>query len=359
MHMNSLKIKGGYGEHGRSCFMIEYVAKRYIMFDCGIMDTDPFPFPNINEDEARNTDFLFLSHAHKDHCGAVDHLVAKGFDGTILATKQTLELADIHYKKTINLKATGIGMHKQPFFTVTFGRSGHSPGSLWFLLTLNDGYKFFYSGDFQIDPLLYACDIPKDITADVAIIDMAHDQLMQRAEEMRNDILAMIKRYLTQGFKVIMPVQLYGRGNELLYLLANNFAKEKIAIDKRMMIAIEKMLKDQNWMQKDHRQEFIQSYEAIKNNDIRRADLILLADTHLEKADNQLLVEQLLSEKAIIIASGRKKGGSFVCQMLEENKAIRICYPHHSSRADALTLYDINNFKITLPFHSEIKEVWG
>lgn len=359
MLMNRLIIKGGYGEHGRSCFMIEYAAKRYIMFDCGIMDTDPFPFPDISEDEARNTDFLFLSHAHKDHCGAVDHLLAKGFDGTILATKQTFALANIHHQKMVYLNAAGNGTYEHQNLSVAYGRSGHCPGSLWFLLTLADGYKFFYSGDFQIDPLLYACDIPKDITADVAIIDMAHDQLLQNAEELRKAMLLTITRYLAQGFKVILPVQLYGRGNELLYLLAKNFAKEKIAIDKRMMIAIEKMLEEQNWMQKAHHQEFIQSYEAIKDNDIRQADLILLADTHLEKADNQLLVEPLLSEKAIIIASGRKKEGSFVCQMLEENKAIRICYPHHSSRADALTLYDINNFKITLPFHSEIKEVWG
>lgn len=357
--MNRLIIKGGYGEHGRSCFMIEYVAKRYIMFDCGIMDTDPFPFPNINEDEARNTDFLFLSHAHKDHCGAVDHLLAQGFDGTILATKQTFALANIHYHKMVYLNAAGNGRYEHQNLSVAYGRSGHSPGSLWFLLTLADGYKFFYSGDFQINPLLYACDVPSDITADVAVIDMAHDQLMKRAEELRKAMLLTIKRYLAQGFKIILPVQQYGRGNELLYLMAMNFAQEEIAIDKRMAMAIEKMLEEQSWMFVDHRQNFIQSFAHIKTNDIMQAKIILIADTHLEKADNQLLVEQLLSEKAIIIASGRKKEGSFVCQMLEENKAIRICYPHHSSRADALTLYDINNFKITLPFHSEIKEVWG
>lgn len=358
MLMNRLIIKGGYGEHGRTCFMIEYAAKRYIMFDCGIMDTDPFPFPDISEDEARNTDFLFLSHAHKDHCGAVDHLLAKGFDGTILATKQTFALANIHHQKMVYLNAAGNGTYEHQNLSVAYGRSGHCPGSLWFLLTLADGYKFFYSGDFQIDPLLYACDIPKDITADVAIIDMAHDQLLQNAEELRKAMLLTITRYLAQGFKVILPVQLYGRGNELLYLLAKNFAKEKIAIDKRMMIAIEKMLEEQSWMLVDHRQDFIQSFVQIKTNDIMQANIILIADTHLEKADNQLLVEQLLSEKAIIIASGRKKEGSFVCQMLEENKAIRICYPHHSSRADAMYLHRINHFKITLPFHTKVQEAW-
>ena len=99
MLMTKLKIKGGYGEHGRSCFMIEYKDKHYIMFDCGILDTDPFPYPNITDEEAINTDFLFLSHAHKDHSGAIDHLIYKGFSGWILGTKQTIDFSHIEYDK--------------------------------------------------------------------------------------------------------------------------------------------------------------------------------------------------------------------------------------------------------------------
>ena len=44
MSMIPLIIKGGYGEHGRSCFLFPFQENRYAMLDCGIMDTDPEPF---------------------------------------------------------------------------------------------------------------------------------------------------------------------------------------------------------------------------------------------------------------------------------------------------------------------------
>lgn len=46
--MRRISIKGGYGEHGRSCFMVEYGTEgRCYIVDCGIMDTDPVPWPAV------------------------------------------------------------------------------------------------------------------------------------------------------------------------------------------------------------------------------------------------------------------------------------------------------------------------
>ena len=64
--MRRISIKGGYGEHGRSCFMVEYGTEgRCYIVDCGIMDTDPVPWPAVTPEELAQADFLFLTHCHK------------------------------------------------------------------------------------------------------------------------------------------------------------------------------------------------------------------------------------------------------------------------------------------------------
>lgn len=115
--MTELVLKGGYGEHGRSCFLLEPNDEHFVMFDCGILDTDAIPYPNISPSEAQCIDYLFLSHAHKDHTGAVPHLIQMGFQGTIVASPETFSQIGLHYdkvqeldfssKRSADLKASG------------------------------------------------------------------------------------------------------------------------------------------------------------------------------------------------------------------------------------------------------------
>ena len=67
--MQKLVLKGGYGEHGRNCYLVEYKQDHYVMLDCGILDTDSDPYPRLSKDEVKKIDYLILSHAHKDHTG--------------------------------------------------------------------------------------------------------------------------------------------------------------------------------------------------------------------------------------------------------------------------------------------------
>ena len=48
--------------------MVEYGTEgRCYIVDCGIMDTDPVPWPAVTPEELAQADFLFLTHCHKDH----------------------------------------------------------------------------------------------------------------------------------------------------------------------------------------------------------------------------------------------------------------------------------------------------
>ena len=101
MYMDRLIVKGGYGEHGRSCFLIPFAQGRYYMLDCGIMDTDENPWPEVEAELLERTEYLFLSHCHKDHSGAFSRLVSRGFRGWLVAAGATVELAGICYNKVI------------------------------------------------------------------------------------------------------------------------------------------------------------------------------------------------------------------------------------------------------------------
>ena len=100
--MRRFWAKGGYGEHGRSCFLMEYGKEgRYCMVDCGIMDSDSQPYPDVTSEELSKTDYLFLTHCHKDHSGAFMEFVKSGFGGVLVASQMTIDLSHISYENRL------------------------------------------------------------------------------------------------------------------------------------------------------------------------------------------------------------------------------------------------------------------
>ena len=78
-----------------SCHMVS-CAGRKILIDCGMYqggreldeeNGEPFGF------DAREIDFVLLTHAHLDHCGRLPLLAKRGFRGEIITTSATRELA--------------------------------------------------------------------------------------------------------------------------------------------------------------------------------------------------------------------------------------------------------------------------
>jgi metallo-beta-lactamase family protein len=95
----SLKVKflGAVDGVTGSCSLLHYErADSYYLVDCGMYQG----FPGARERNRRPFDFVparlsavFLTHAHIDHCGLLPRLVQEGFDGKILCTKATADLA--------------------------------------------------------------------------------------------------------------------------------------------------------------------------------------------------------------------------------------------------------------------------
>ena len=80
-----------------SCHMLECREHR-ILIDCGLYqgsreldeeNADDFGF------DVGDIDYLLLTHAHLDHCGRIPLLTRRGFQGEIITTGATRELARI------------------------------------------------------------------------------------------------------------------------------------------------------------------------------------------------------------------------------------------------------------------------
>ncbi|MCD7836303.1 MAG: MBL fold metallo-hydrolase [Lachnospiraceae bacterium] len=369
MHMRKLIFKGGYGEHGRSCFLVKYSAKdRYYMVDCGIMDTDEFPYPNLTREELGKVDYLFLTHCHKDHSGAIPYIIEKGFEGWIVASSMSVLLEEISYNKIISLIIKEFPQTEICLDTLKlqYGRSGHCPGSIWFYIEDQYGSCFF-SGDYQADTLLYACDRVEYMHADIGILDCAHEQTLQNAMELREEFVQTINNCFQKKQSVILPVPRYGRGLEMLYLLKKAFPDAVVKMDTDFVICGKKMLHERCWykeeayMELQQRQSF--SWETTISTSLEKYhkmdfDILLVADTHIQKESNQYYIRQAVDNGCVLIITGRLKEGSLPMQLYKEGKALRCVYPHHQSCGDLQVMMDSNDFHIAYPYHNPLKEIY-
>ncbi len=89
-----------------SCFYVQNDETKFLV-DCGAFqggdelekrNYEPFPF------DPAEIDFVFLTHAHFDHCGRIPVLVKQGFKGRIVCTQPTRDLAKIILLDSANLQ---------------------------------------------------------------------------------------------------------------------------------------------------------------------------------------------------------------------------------------------------------------
>lgn len=113
-----------------SCYMLEVGSKKALI-DCGEfqdkkeitrLNYERFPF------DPSKIDYLFLTHAHIDHCGRIPKLYSQGFRGKIYSTCATMDLckimlldaAKLHEEETfednIRLKKNNLPLRK-PMYT--------------------------------------------------------------------------------------------------------------------------------------------------------------------------------------------------------------------------------------------------
>ena len=238
-----------------------------ILLDCGMFqglgsETDPMNRHfGFNPSEV---DFLILSHAHIDHSGNIPLLVKQGFEGKILCTSATRDLAAIMLADTAHIQVSdiqylnkrrakkgkdplsplysiedvdaamelfySIPYHKAFEFTpgvkVSFTDTGHILGAAAINLEIqgkNGTTRLTFSGDIGRpgDKILKVPDpFPQ---ADVIICESTYgNRLHDSTEATEKRLLDIVKETcLEKKGKLIIPAFSLGRTQEIVYVLNN------------------------------------------------------------------------------------------------------------------------------------------
>ena len=246
-----------------SCHLIETAGKR-ILVDCGMYQGGRELDEENAEDfgfDPRSIDVLMLTHAHLDHCGRIPLLVRRGFDGEIIATSATRELAGVVMLDSAHLQEEEAERHARrasrrgraprqalygaldalnamglfgrtavygqsldlvPGVRATFYDAGHILGSSSIRIeeTDADSRSVIFSGDLGNTgrPILRDPQVPP--RADAVVMettygDRRHKQIAPSVEELYDAIKTTLKR----GGNVIIPTFALERAQEILYYL--------------------------------------------------------------------------------------------------------------------------------------------
>ncbi len=261
-----------------SCHMLEVSGKR-ILIDCGLYqggreidedNAEPFGF------EPDSIDYLLLTHAHLDHCGRIPLLVKRGFQGEIITTSASRELAKLilldsaslqeseaRYKNNkvkrsgsnktqaeiVPLYSTIDALNSFDYFgrnakyhepiqvaegvRVTFFDAGHIMGSACVLVELEEDGKqrrVLFSGDLGYGgrAIIRDPDTPPEV--DVVVMETTYgDRLHKLLEPTLDEFYTVISKTVKRGGNIIIPTFALERAQEILYYLREGVEDGKLS----------------------------------------------------------------------------------------------------------------------------------
>jgi len=336
-----------------SCHLVTCAGKR-VLIDCGLYqgsrELDEENRNNFGFDPA-TIDFLLLTHAHLDHCGRIPLLVNRGFQGEIITTTASRELARLVMLDCAYLQEEDANRHKRwarrsgkstdkitplyttldalnsldyfgrvarynetielsPGISATFLDAGHILGSASILLELTEKgrqRRVLFSGDlgYSSRPILRDPATPPPV--DVVIMettygDRAHKALQPSIEELFDAILDTFKR----GGNVIIPTFAVERAQEILYCLHEGVengelpASTQVFLDSPMAISATEIFR--------RHPECYDADTAAKFN--RGRDAFDIPGLHITRETAESIALNRISGGAIIMAgSGMCTGG--------------------------------------------------
>jgi metallo-beta-lactamase family protein len=247
-----------------SCHLLECRGKR-ILVDCGLFqggrevreeNVEPFGF------EPRSIDYVLLTHAHLDHCGRLPLLTKQGFNGEIVATEATFELARLvlfdaarlqeeesrHHQSTTPLYVMMDAVNATRRFgrTAAYGRqieiadgirvdfldAGHILGSASVLVEVEEEGRrrtILFSGDIGNSdrPLLGKPQTPE--IADYVVMETTYGDRQHRSfAASADEMLHAVASTLDRGGNVLIPTFALERAQEVLYVLQQGVAQQRL-----------------------------------------------------------------------------------------------------------------------------------
>jgi len=278
----NLSFYGAAREVTGSCYCIESDGKRFLV-DCGLQqgqdekDDQRLPF------DARNIDFVILTHAHIDHSGRLPLLVKNGFRGNIYAIEVTCDLISPMLKDSAsiqemdamwkNRKGRRAGEKEvTPLYSTVdvedtlkylvpcsynemkkisdgirfnFVDAGHILGSASveiFLTADGTDRKIVFSGDIVNtgQPIIKDPQYIKE--ANIVVMESTYgDRNHEKSEDYALDLAKIIDETLSGGGDVIVPSFALGRTQGLLYII-REIKRRKLVGDSNFPVYVDSPL---------------------------------------------------------------------------------------------------------------------
>lgn len=345
-------IAGGCSEHGRNCYYVQGTDEAYLV-DCGIMQGELEDKPALCSRQIHEAQYLFLTHSHLDHTGALEWLYEQGFSGEVILSKETyrqLGQRVMKYRFLEDIAQSGEMHVLTKKLSLMWGRSGHCVGAVWYYF-LFENVKLLFSGDYCENSIAYQCDKLRGTEADIVIMDCAYGLDQTTAYE--NGCLFKEKVYsLRNKGPVLLPVPKYGRGLDLLRVLANQ--EQKLFADELIRRQLDTFLGMEGWIKEECRQQLekllvypVWKYEV---SDVRA--VVLVADPQLKQEKNQQLCEDMIKMGGSVILTGNCDHNSYAERLLVSKQALFCRWHVHQCFDDVEALKKKNHLKKILLSHS-------
>lgn len=341
-----LFIAGGVGEHGRNCFLVQGEAVCFLV-DCGTMaDTPENPYPKLTPEQIRRLDAVFLTHSHADHTGALPWLYKNGFQGTVIATEETVQQLPFSVQGEVALEQicpAGAGSFRS--LSIRWGRSGHCAGSVWY--RFSEGRKaILFSGDYTETALVYICDFIRNQTADIAVLDCAYGRTEMPYAVACDQLVQETERLLSAHPLLLFPVPKYGRGLELLKLFDCHLSGVDYYADSLFLKNLAKLKQCGFW----YRPAGVNAPISLYSGQSR--GVVFVSDPQLRTTEARKTAEQVLSQGGRAVMTGTLEQGSYSETLFRQGVMEQLCYPVHLNHAQFEQLAKKNCFSATVPYHS-------
>jgi Cft2 family RNA processing exonuclease len=214
----------GHSQEGIS--LLVQLGNNRLMLDCGVDNLDLLASGSVAP-----PDLVFCTHAHQDHVQGLLAFHQIFPDIPIFASEVTSKLLPLYWPNTKVDFCQGISWRSPRQLSENLAMelfpAGHLPGAALILLTYTvqqKSYKFIYTGDFSLSNFqlvegLSLEDI-RGLEPDVLIIEGSYGTARHpHRRQQEKQVMERINQALTDGQNVILPVPMFGVGQEILKLL--------------------------------------------------------------------------------------------------------------------------------------------
>jgi metallo-beta-lactamase family protein len=361
----TIQFFGAAGEVTGSCHLVTVGGQR-LLLDCGLIqgghqdearNREPFPF------DPRSIDAVVLSHAHIDHSGRLPLLVRSGFRGPIYTHRASRDLCRVMLidagflsekdAEWENKKRERKGLeHIEPLFTINDAKialrrfkglvygekqnilpgvtlrlsdAGHILGSSIIELWLEEGKesrKLVFSGDLGRNDMPVLEDPEVIRQADRVVLESTYGDRLHRSWKDSIQEFHEVLNNVTSGHgNILIPSFAVGRTQEILYLMAKNFAAWNL--DRWLIFLDSPMAIEATRIFAENTDLFDAEATELWRSNSRKP---LLPNLQISRTPKQSMAINRIRKGAIIIAGSGMCTGGRIRHHLKHNLWRRECH---------------------------------